>query len=75
MAQTNNMAQNVMGAVLATVIAGILIGYVFPIGLDAFNQADTSSWDSAEADIFGVLGIFLVLTPLGVLAGYVMRSF
>lgn len=74
MAQKNT-ASKVMASVLATVIAGILIGYVFPIGLDAYNTADTSSWGSAEADIFGVLGIFLVLIPLGVLAGDIMEQF
>lgn len=34
----NDMASKVMGAILAVVIAGILIGYVFPIGLDAANE-------------------------------------
>lgn len=160
MANGNQMATKVMSAILAVVIAGILIGYVFPIGLNAANSggtanltqdvntqydvtdsvvsnvtgvsasganftvndtdtaesasftdvsagnsktlswqggtinvtvenvdtsADTATlkyeypqtygWDNAETDIYGLLPIFLVLVPLGVLAAFVMRSF
>ena len=149
----------IMGAVLAVAIAGILIGYVFPIGLDAMNtqptnnitqdvnqdytvtaevvsnvtgvsssganitlndtettesasytdvsagtnktvnwqggtitleviSVDTSEdtatvkydypsdygWSDGESSLYDILPIFVVLVPLGVLAGLVMRS-
>lgn len=60
--------------ILGVVIAGILLGNVFPVGLDAINAADTSSWTSSQASIFDVLGIFLVIVPLVVLAKEAMKA-
>lgn len=62
------IADRMTRVILGVVIAGILLGNVFPVGLDALNAADTSSWTTAQADIFDVLGIFLVIVPLIVLA-------
>jgi len=70
MAIANKMTRVILGVV----IAGILLGNVFPVGLDALNAADTSSWSTEQADIFGVLGIFLVLVPLIVLARQAMSA-
>lgn len=70
MAIANKMTRVILGIV----IAGILLGNVFPVGLDALNSADTSSWTSEQADIFGVLGIFLVIVPLVVLAKSAMQA-
>jgi hypothetical protein len=66
----NKMTQVILGIV----VAGILLGNVFPVGLDALNAADTSSWSNEQANIFGVLGIFLVLVPLVVLARSAMEA-
>jgi hypothetical protein len=66
----NKMTQVILGIV----VAGILLGNVFPVGLDALNAADTSSWSTEQANIFGVLGIFLVLVPLVVLARSAMEA-
>lgn len=68
-------AKQIVSLVMAVVIGGILIGYVFPIGMDALHSADTSSWSSAEQNIFDVLGIFLILTILVALAGWAIVAF
>lgn len=68
------MANKMTSIILGTVIAGILLGNVFPVGLDALNAADTASWTTEQADIFSVLGIFLVLVPLIVLAKQAMSA-
>lgn len=68
------MAKRMTRVILGIVIAGILLGNVFPVGLDALNGADTSSWTTAQADIFDVLGIFLVIVPLVVLARQAMTA-
>lgn len=68
------MANRMTRVILGVVIAGILLGNVFPVGLDALNSADTSSWTTAQSDIFDVLGIFLVIVPLVVLAKRAMKA-
>lgn len=68
------MANKMTRVILGIVIAGILLGNVFPVGLDALNAADTSSWTSAQSNIFDVLGIFLVIVPLVVLAREAMSA-
>jgi hypothetical protein len=68
------MANKMTKIILGTVIAGILLGNVFPVGLDALNAADTTSWSDAQGNIFSVLGIFLVLVPLIVLARSAMNA-
>ena len=70
MAMANKMTKIILG----TVIAGILLGNVFPVGLDALNSADTSTWTDSQSNIFSVLGIFLVLVPLIVLARSAMSA-
>lgn len=154
---SKNLASKATSVILAVVIAGILLGYVFPVGLGAYSGPDTAEmnstvgqdvkitsdlyqnvnniddttgeatvvledrdtgesetltlqegdtqsigfsngnievsadevgtdyavitythptdygWSGGESALFGVLGIFLVLVPLGVLAGYVMK--
>jgi len=70
MAMANKMTKIILG----TVIAGILLGNVFPVGLDALNAAETTSWTDAQSNIFSVLGIFLVLVPLIVLARSAMSA-
>jgi len=68
------MANKMTKVILGIVIAGILLGNVFPVGLDALNAADTTSWTSAQQNIFNVLGIFLVIVPLVVLARSAMTA-
>lgn len=67
--------EQVVSLVLAVVVAGLLVGHILPVGLDAINSADTASWTSAEANIYDVLGIFLILTILVALAGWAVKSF
>lgn len=68
-------SKEIVSLVMAIVIGGMMIGYVFPIGMNALHSADTSSWTSAEQNIFGVLGIFLILTILVALAGWAITAF
>jgi len=68
------MANKMTKVILGIVIAGILLGNVFPVGLDALNSADTSSWTSSQQNIYDVLGIFLVIVPLVVLARSAMTA-
>lgn len=64
----SNLANKMTKTILGVVIAALLLGYVFPVGLDALNGADTSSWTTAQQNIFDVLGIFVVIVPMVVLA-------
>lgn len=68
------LGDKMLSVILGVVLAAIFIGYLLPVGMDAYYNADTSGWDSAEANIFGVLGIFLILVPLIVLAKAAMEA-
>lgn len=67
-------ANEILVAVMVTVLAGIFLGYLFPVGMDAFNDANTTGWDSATSGIWSVIPIMLVLIPLAVLMGWVILS-
>jgi hypothetical protein len=69
------MTNQAVGIILALVIGGILIGYVLPIGIDAIFAADTSSWGTAETQLFELLPLFFVLVPLVVVVGWAMDAF
>lgn len=69
-----NLGGKMLSVILGVVLAAIFIGYLLPVGMSAYYSADTSSWNSAEASIFGVLGIFLILVPLIVLAKAAMKA-
>lgn len=69
------MTNQAVGIILALVIAGILVGYVLPIGIDAIFAADTSSWGSAETQLFELMPLFFVLVPLVVVVGWAMDAF
>lgn len=69
------MTSQAVGVILALVIGGILIGYVLPIGINAILSADTSSWGTAETDLFELLPLFFVLVPLVVVVGWAMDAF
>lgn len=68
------LGDKMLSVILGVVLAAIFIGYLLPVGMDAYYNADTSAWDSAEANIYGVLGIFLILVPLIVLAKAAMEA-
>lgn len=70
-----NKAKQIISLVMSIVIGGILVGYLFPVGMDALHSADTSSWTSAEQDIYEVLGIFLILAVLVAFAGWAITAF
>lgn len=70
-----NKAEQIISLVMSIVIGGILVGYLFPVGMDALHQADTSGWTSAEQSIYEVLGIFLVLAILVAFAGWAITAF
>lgn len=70
-----NKAEQILGLILALVIAGIMIGYVFPIAMTAYHSTDTSGWSSEEAAIWGVLGIFFILVILVAITGWAIMSF
>jgi len=67
--------KQIISVIIAVVIGGIMLGYIFPIGLNAINDADTSNWTAAQQDIWEVLPIFMILVPLMVLAGWVYKSY
>lgn len=69
------MSRQAVGIILALVIAGILLGYVLPIGIDAIFAADTSSWGSAETQLYELLPLFFVLVPVVVVIGWAMDAF
>lgn len=69
------MTNQAVGIILALVIAGILVGYVLPIGIDAIFAADTSTWGSAETQLFELMPLFFVLVPLVVVVGWAMDAF
>lgn len=69
------MARQGVGVVMALVIAGILIGYVLPIGVSAIFEANTTGWGTAETDLFNLLPLFLVLVVVVVIIGWAMDSF
>lgn len=68
-------AKQILTLILSLVIGGILIGYVFPIGMSAYHDANTSAWTANEQSIWDVLGIFLILTVLIALAGWSISAF
>lgn len=67
--------ETMIGVIVAVVVAGVLLGYVLPVGVEAIVTQDTSSWGSAESEIFDLIPIFLVLTPLLVIIGWAIWSF
>lgn len=60
-------------AIMVVTIGFIFLGYVMPIGLDAFFNANTSNWTSSVTNIWDILPIFGVLVILGVLVGFVIK--
>lgn len=70
-----NKAKQILTLILSLVIGGILIGYVFPIGMNAYHDANTTAWSSQEQSIWNVLGIFLILVILVALSGWAITSF
>lgn len=70
-----NKAKQILTLILSLVIGGILIGYLFPIGMNAYHDANTTGWASNEQAIWDVLGIFLVLVIMIALAGWAITAF
>lgn len=70
-----NKAKQILTLILSLVIGGIMIGFVFPIGMNAYHDANTTGWSQAERDIWDVLGIFLILVVLVALSGWAISSF
>jgi len=68
-------AKQILSLIISLVIAGILIGYVFPIGLSAYHDANTTGWTAQETAIWDVLGIFLILVVLIAITGWAIMSF
>lgn len=46
----NKKVNTILGLVLAVVIAGMLIGYVFPIGMNAMNEPQSSTYTMSEGE-------------------------
>lgn len=67
--------ETMIGIIVAVVVAGVLIGYVLPVGVESIYEANTSNWSSAETEIYNLLPIFLVLTPLMVIIGWAIWAF
>lgn len=47
-------AKTILGLILALVITGILIGYVFPIGMDAMHDTNTVEKDMTESSTYEI---------------------
>lgn len=74
-ANGKQMSRNAVGIVLALVIAGILVGYVLPIGINAIFEADTTGWGDAETQLYQLMPLFFVLVPMVVVVGWAMDAF
>lgn len=67
--------EQILTVVIAIVIGFLILAYVFPIGLNAYYDANTTGWDSATLNIWDTLSIFAILVVLGVFAGWVIKVF
>ncbi len=66
--------KEILAAIMTVVMAGIFLGYLFPVGMNAFNSADTSNWSTASQGVWSVMPILLILVPLGILAGFAIQK-
>lgn len=63
-AQAGGMMDKGVDLAVGVLVVGLLTAYLLPIALDELNAVDTTSWGNAEAELFGLLGLFFVLAIL-----------
>jgi len=56
--------------VMALVVAGIMLGYVFPVAMDGLAAANTTAWNTAAASLWDVMQLLFVLVPFLALITY-----
>lgn len=59
--RASSMIESGVDIAVGILVVGLLAAYLLPIALNELNSVDTSSWGNAEAQLFGLLGIFFVL--------------
>lgn len=58
---SSNMMDKGVNLVVGILVVGLLAAYLLPVAIDEITAVDTSAWGGAEAALFGLLPIFLVL--------------
>lgn len=67
-------ASQIVSMVVGLVVAGIVLGYVFPVGMDGYNDANVTGWSNAEQNLWSIIGIFLILVVVVAIMGWAIQS-
>lgn len=69
-----NKSKQIVSLVVGLVVAGIVLGYVFPVGMTGYHDANTTGWTSAEQSLWSIIGIFLILVAVIAIMGWAIAS-
>lgn len=70
-----DFGRQMTGIILGLLVAGLLIAFLLPVAISELVGVDTTAWGSAEAGLFELIPLFLVLVPIIALIVYAMRTY